>query len=467
MLAAACGGGDGNGGAEEVPEDVVVYFENGNVIIGDGSPMIEDAAIVVDNGVITAIGPRSEIAHPPGADRYDMSEHTAIPFLINVHGHVGYRRNNDFGSHNYTPENAQVDLNRYLYYGVGAVAVRGTDLGDTAMQIRDAQAGSETPHTRIYTSGRGITAARGFPSDRDELSDVPIQVSNETEARQAVADLAAMNVDFVKIWVDDNRQISGQVFRGGERVNNFSSVPKLSAALYAAIIDEAHQSGLTVAAHVRSLADAKALVAAGVDGIIHSIRDQAVDPELIDAMLENDVFFTPTLARHQIEFVYCDQPDWLRESFLRESVSGAVISRLTNSAVVRGYCENLNEPTRRQEFARAMENFKTLYDAGVRVGLGTDSGAAETFPGYFEHLEMELMVEAGLTPMEAIHVGAARSAEILGMDDLGALAVGLPGNFIIVPEDPTADISASRNIAEVFFRGERVERSSMMVDFSN
>jgi imidazolonepropionase-like amidohydrolase len=378
-------------------------------------------------------------------------------------------RGTSFGSQNYSPESVQTDLQRYMYYGVGAVAVLGTDIGDAAFDIRSQQQAGGLPATaRVFTAGRGITARNGFPSSRSDMADVPIQVGTEDEARQAVRDLAAQNVDFVKIWVDDNRQVSGQMFSGGRLVSTFASDPKLSPALYGAVIDEAHQNNIRVVAHVRNLADGKGLIAAGVDGLVHSIRDRAVDQAFIDAMLENDVFYTPTLAGHEAEFIYSDEPEWLSESFLRESVSGAVISRLRSPAVVAGFRDNLNGDLRRQEFETAMDNFKTLYDAGVRIGMGSDSGAADKFPGFTDHHELELMVAAGLTPMQAIEVGAMNSAAILGVDDeIGTLEIGKRGNFTIVPGDPTVDIRATRNIAGVFVDGVQLDRSSMMVNFTN
>ena len=466
LVMSGCGPGEGAAG-EDAEGPVVTYFENGRVILGDGSDPIEDAAILVDDGVILAVGPKDPVEHPAGADRYDMSEHTAVPFLVNLHGHVGYQRNTNFGSQNYSPESARTDLDRYLYYGVGAVAVLGTDLGVTAVQIRSEQQAGQNNSALIFTAGRGITARDGFPSTRNDMADVPIQVGSEDEARQAVRDLATLGVDFVKIWVDDNRQVVRQVFRGGRQVADFGSDPKLSSALYGAIIDEAHLNNIRVVAHVRNLADSKGLVAAGIDGIVNSVRDRAVDMDFIDAMIANDVFYVPTLIGHHVDFVYGDEPAWLGESYLRESVSGAVISRLRGARVVQGFLNSLNDTARRQEFDTAMVNFKSLYDAGVTIGLGTDSGAIDRFPGFFEHLEMELMVEAGLTPLEAIRIGAQGSAAILGIEEMGTLEVGKRGNFVIVPDRPDEDISASRSIAEVFREGERVDRSTMMVNFTN
>ena len=466
LVTSAYGCGEGTAG-EDAEGPVVTYFENGSLILGDGSDPIEDAAILVDDGVIMAIGPRDSVEHPSGAIRYDMSEHTAVPFLVNLHGHVGYQRNTNFGSHNYSPESARTDLDRYVYYGVGAVAVLGTDFDDTAIQIRSDQQTGQNNSARILTAGRGITARGGFPSTREDMADVPIQVGTEDEARAAVRELAAQGVDFVKIWLDDNRHVTGELFQGGRRVNQYGSDPKLTPALYGAIIDEAHLNNIRVVAHMRSLADAKGLVGAGIDGLVHSVRDRAVDTEFVDAMTANDVFYVPTLIGHQVEFSYGDEPAWLSETFLRESVSGAVIARLRNSTVVAAFRNSLNDATRRQEFETAMENLKTLFDAGVRIGLGTDSGGVDKFPGFFEHLELELMVEAGLTPVEAIQIGVEGSAAILGIDAMGVLEVGKRGNFVIVPGRPTDDISATRNIAEVIVDGERLDRSTMMVNFTN
>jgi imidazolonepropionase-like amidohydrolase len=465
LMLSACGA------PEEIeptePERIVTFFEGGRAILGNGSEVIEDVAFVVDNGIITAIGPVAEIEHPPGAERYDLSDHTAVPFLHNMHGHVGYLdRFGEMSADQYTRDNILVDLDRYLYYGVGTVAVLGSDRDDTAVQIRAEQQSGVVTTTRLMTAGRGITVSNGFPLGIEALSEVPYQVASGDEARAAVQELATQGVDFVKIWVDDDRKVSGQVYRFGQLTNQYSTVTKLSPALYGVIIDEAHQNNLKVVAHVRYLADAKGLVDAGIDGFVHSIRDRAVDNALIQAMLENDVFYVPTLTAHESTFIYADEPAWLREGSLRESVSGAIIGRLSSRGIVGTMQQNPNLSILRGEFETAMENFKVLYDAGVAVGLGTDSGGTHRFPGFFEHRELELMVQAGLTPLESITVGTQRSGQLLGLEDTGTLEVGMRGDFIIVPGDPITDVAATRNIAEVFRGGVALDRSTMMSVFT-
>ena len=465
LMLSACGAPEEIESTE--PERIVTFFEGGRAILGNGSAVIEDVAFVVDDGIITAIGPLAEIEHPPGAERYDLSDHTAVPFLHNMHGHVGYLdRFGEMSADQYTRDNILVDLDRYLYYGVGTVAVLGSDRDDTSVQIRGEQQSGGATTTRLMTAGRGITVRNGFPLAIEALSEVPYQVASGDDARAAVQELAAQGVDFVKIWVDDDRKVSGQVYRFGQLTNQYSTVTKLSPALYGAIIDEAHQNNLRVVAHVRYLADAKGLVDAGIDGLVHSIRDRAVDNALIQAMLENDVFYVPTLTAHESTFIYADEPAWLKEGSLRESVSGAIIGRLSSRGIVGTMQQDPNLSILRGEFETAMENFKALYDAGVAVGLGTDSGGTHRFPGFFEHRELELMVQAGLTPLESITVGTQRSGQLLGLEDTGTLEVGMRGDFIIVPGDPITDVTATRNIAEVFRGGVEVDRSSMMSVFT-
>ena len=465
LLLSACGAPAEPESTE--PERTVTFFEGGRAILGNGSEVIEDVAFVVDDGIVTAIGPVNEVEHPPGAERYDLSDHTAVPFLHNMHGHVGYLdRFGEMSAAQYTRDNILVDLDRYLYYGVGTVAVLGSDRDDTAFQIRAEQGSGALSTSRLMTAGRGITARNGFPLRIEPLSEVPYQVASEDEARAAVQGLAAQGVDFVKVWVDDDRRVSGQIYRFGQLTNQYSTVSKLSPALYGAIIDEAHQNNLRVVAHVRYLADAKGLVDAGIDGLVHSIRDRGVDDALIQAMLDNDVFYVPTLTGHESAFIYADEPAWLREGSLRESVSGAIIGRLSSRGIVGTMQQDPNLTLLRGEFETAMENFKALFDAGVAVGLGTDSGGTHRFPGFFEHRELELMVQAGLTPLEAITAGTQTSGRLLGLEDTGTLEVGMRGDFIIVPGDPAADITATRNIAAVFRGGVELERSTMMSTFT-
>jgi imidazolonepropionase-like amidohydrolase len=122
----------------------------------------------------------------------------------------------------------------------------------------------------------------------------------------------------------------------------------------------------------------------------------------------------------------------------------------------------------RRQYATALRNLKTLADAGVKIGMGTDSGTSNRFPGYFEHRELKLMVDAGMTTEQVILAATQTAAEILGIQDTtGTLAPGRQADFLLMPRDPIEDILNSRDIAEVFQGGRQVDRSAIILSFSN
>ena len=256
------------------PTANAVLFEGARLIAGDGNPAIERSAFVVQNGAFASVGRQGELKPPPGAARVDLTGKTVMPALIDVHTHLGYRQGATFRAENFTRETVVDELNRLAYYGIAAVGSAGTDRGDLTLRLRD----EPLPGALVRTAWRGLAPPEAGPNP--PMRDAPYGVSTEEEARKDVRELAARKADFVKIWVDD---------RNG-------TVPKLSPVLYRAIIDEAHRNNLRVFAHMATLADAKDLLRAGIDGFLHAVRDRDVDDELLRLLKERPkVFFTLTL----------------------------------------------------------------------------------------------------------------------------------------------------------------------------
>jgi imidazolonepropionase-like amidohydrolase len=109
----------------------------------------------------------------------------------------------------------------------------------------------------------------------------------------------------------------------------------------------------------------------------------------------------------------------------------------------------------RASVATNKQNLKTLQDAGVQTGFGSDSGVGLRIPGVAEHLELALMVEAGLTPMQAINNATSNAARLLKLDDRGVLASGKLADLVVLDSDPTVDIANSRKIHAVWHRGKK------------
>jgi len=118
-----------------------------------------------------------------------------------------------------------------------------------------------------------------------------------------------------------------------------------------------------------------------------------------------------------------------------------------SSATAAGY---------RVALEQALRNVKVLSDAGLPIAMGTDAGPAGRFPGYFEHLELWMMVDAGMTPEQALLSATSVAASCLDVDDIGTLEAGNWADFIVFAEDPLEDIRATRSLEAVYVAGNAV-----------
>ena len=436
IVSAACA----SSSPEPPPASTAVVYDGARLIDGTGTPVIEAARLVVDDGIVTTVGPRDEVESPPGATVVDLTGKTILPALVNLHGHVGFQRGLTYDATNYTRENIVDHLNRYAYYGVGVIVSLGTDAGDVWSDIRRDQAAGTLGGARLFTAGRGLARPNAGPGAA-ALRPSAYGVTSEDDGRRYVQELAAQGVSFVKIWVDD---------RGG-------SVEKLEPALYRAIIDEAHRHGLAVIAHVFYHDDAEELVGAGVDGFAHLVRDREMDDALVAAIVEQEVFVMPNIGISE-RGRHTEPPPWLGAPILAETVAPDVLSRAADS-FTRRPADAAERAARSYE--RMERSLAKLHAAGAALVLGSDSGVQDHFYGFSAHRELELMVAAGLSPMDAIATATSRSADRLGLDDSGRLTSGARADFIVLDANPLEDITNTRRIAGVYLGGAAVDRAAL------
>jgi imidazolonepropionase-like amidohydrolase len=443
---AACSSESGDEGKadkkQQATSDTTFYF-GARIIPGDGSPAMEEATFIVSNGKFTAVGKKGDFTPPKGSGRVDLSGRTLTPIFFNLQAQPGLSNGPLYGPKNYSRESVMADLDRYAYYGIMGVLSGGTDDNDLATQIRDDQKQGKANGARLFSSGRGIVAKGGGPAG---LGNIPIAVSGESDARKAVADQADKKVDAIKLWMDD-----------GE-----GKGAKLKADAYTAAIDEAHKHNLKVVAEVFDLSDAKDLVKAGVDGFVTSIRDREADDQLISAMKEKNVFLAPALTSAEAKFVYADKPNWLGEQTMREAYPAQLSAYLMDSITVNKFKRNADLGALRQEYATAMKNLKKLADGGVKIALGTNSGSADTYPGYFDLREMIAMAEAGMQPADVIKAATSVPAAFLGDNDHGTIAVGKAADFLSMPNSPLEKMTNIKDVGSLYLKGAEVERSSMI-----
>lgn len=414
----------------------LVVLKGARLIDGTGQPPIENSVLVIEGKQIVAAGKAGAVSIPKDAAVQDVSGKTIMPALINLHGHLGLSTNGaDSAAGHYTQENVVKQLNKYLSYGVATVASFGQD-EDLIFSIRADQRAGKIGGARLFTAGRGfLEPGKANPADHRYRPQTP------DEARADVRELAAHHPDYLKMWVDDG------LGRG----------TKMKPEIYRAIIDEAHKRHIRVFAHEYYLADAKGLLAAGVDGFAHSIRDQAVDNDLIVAMKARGVFLIPTLVRDEVLFAYADNLQWIDDPFFQAGLDPGALAFIRSPATVEKIRHDPDIAKYRAGLEMAKKNLKTLSDAGVKIAFGTDSGIPTRFPGYLEHRELQLMVQAGLTPMQAIVAATRTNAEILGgAKQFGTLQAGRAAEFIVLDANPLDDIRNTEKLSAVWQAGKPV-----------
>jgi imidazolonepropionase-like amidohydrolase len=359
---------------------------------------------------------------PKDAQTIDLAGKFVTPGLLATHVHISDVQGTRPPA--YTEENTRRQLGLFARYGVTSVWSLGGEKAP-AFDARESQNVPTLNRARIYVSGDVVTG------------------KTPEEARQMVAKVAALNPDFIKIRVDDQLGAS----------------PKMPPEVYKAVIDEAHRRGLRVAAHIYYLDDAKDLLRSGADFIAHSVRDKEIDDEFISLMKKRNIPYCPTLTREVSTFVYESTPEFFSDPFFLREADRDVVADLQKPDRQEALRKSKSAQAYKAALPIAKRNLKKAADAGLLIAMGTDSGAsANRFQGYFEHLEMQMMEESGLTPAQILRSATGDAARAMGVQDIGTIAKGNWADFVVYDRDPLAEIRDTKTIRAVYVAGNEVKR---------
>lgn len=370
------------------------------------------ASVLVEDGRIAAIG--AELAAPKGARVVNARGQALLPGLFDLHTHW---------TPNATPSELPQVANLYMAAGVTTVS----DFHEPPEAYAPRRAWLASIAAPDVKFAARMSTPLGHGADWGD-ENTTRWVNSPEAARAGVQAVAAYKPDFIKAFTD------------GWRYSNAADNSSMDEETLTALVDEAHKHGLKVFTHTVMVKRGKAAARAGVDVIAHSVQDGPVDAELIALMREHGTAYAPSLA-----------------VYLPERVDG--------SGRNNGKPDVLAQ--REQNFANALHNVKTLHDAGIPVVVGTDAGMTGTPHGASTLRELELLVQAGLTPSEALLAGTSASAKALGVSDRGSIEVGKRADLLLVRGRPWENIGDVRNTQQVYVAGRQVQGKGAVLPAGN
>ncbi|HEV2634615.1 MAG TPA: amidohydrolase family protein [Actinocrinis sp.] len=371
-----------------------------NVRIFDGASVTsETRTVVLSDGLISDEG-ADEAAGTDVADRVDGAGGVLLPGLIDAHVHIDTR----------------TDLEKCVRAGITTVVDMATRDLQSLDKLRNLPGLPGLVRAGLPASAPGGVHTKKMGFDRSTAVDGP------EDADRFVADRVQDGCDFIKLIVEDPKM-----------PGTAALTPESIAALVAA----GHRAGLKVVAHVVTTAAAKLAADGGVDALTHAPVNRALTAEETADLAARGVVLIPTLTM-------------MRDT--TAAIAGKIPFR-----VLRGL--RIAPPV---EFSHSRQSVVEAYAAGMTILAGTDAnneGGAPAHPqhGVSLHYELAFLVNAGLTPAEAITAATAGPAAFFGLHDRGAVAPGKRADLVLLAEDPTEDIHAVRHIGAVWVGGMRVD----------
>jgi imidazolonepropionase-like amidohydrolase len=377
-----------------------------NVRIFDGSAVTPTGAVILEGGKITSVG--KSVTAPDGAEIIDGTGHTLLPGLIDSHTHA-------FGA----------ALKQAVIFGVTTELDMFTDHRMAAQMRKEQAEGKATDRADLFSAGTLVTAPGGHGTEYGHK--IPT-INAPGEAQAFVDARIGEGSDYIKIVYDD-----GKVYG-----INF---PTVSKETMAAVIASAHKLGKLAVVHIGALGEARDAIGSGADGLVHIFADRAPDPEFTRMVASRRAFVIPTLS-------------------VTESVTGVAsgASLTTDPALANALAPmdaiNLKKafppsPGAKSSYTIAEEAVRRLKAARVPILAGTDAPNPGTLHGASIHRELELLVKAGLTPIEALAAATSAPATQFRLSDRGRIEPGRRADLLLVKGDPTTDIKATRNIARM------------------
>jgi len=387
----------------------------------DGIRMLGIADVLVSGGTIVAVG--RDLSVPPGTEAVVGAGRTLLPGLIDAHAH-------SLGD----------TLRDALVFGVTTELDMFADPRWAAKVKADQAAGGRLDEADLRSAGTLATVPGGHGTEYG----FPIPTLTRPDEAQAWVDArVAEGSDYIKIIIEDGK-VLGRPF------------PTLDQATVAALVAAAHRRGKLAVVHTTTLATAREAIDAGADGLEHLFVDRLPDPGFGRFVAAHHAFVVPTLI------VLKDVAgEGAGAVLVRDPRLAPYIDPDNAANLERRYPER---PGKTAIYAPAPAAVRQLAAAGARILAGTDAPNSGTAHGASLHGELQLLVEAGLTPTEALAAATSAPAAAFRLADRGRIAPGLRADLLLVEGDPTADVLQTRAIVRVWKLGVAADRDAFRAE---
>ncbi len=439
-----------------VAAERLTAFVGGTLIDGTGSAPIPDSVLLIRGDRILGVGSAAEVPVPADATRIDTAGRWIIPGLIDAHVHFFqsgglYARPDVIDLRAARAYAAEVEtvrrslpktLARYLASGITGVA----DLGGPSWNFEVRALARRTRISpRIAVAGP-LLATYAPPELVSPAGQPMVRITTAAEAKAEVERQLRYAPDLIKIWF---------VYPGRDLT---PEVTWIRAAIRAS-----HAAGVRVVAHATQAHVAQAVVEAGADILAHSVDEGSIDDSLLTAMRARDMIYIPTLSVNQGYRAVFGRHVGLNPIEQRLGDPGVIASFDDLDTLPRDLVPGWARPRPRQPLdATMVQNLRRVQAYGIRVAAGFDAGNIGTPHGPALHRELELMVEAGLTPMQALTAATQGGAAVMGRSaDLGVLAPGKLADLVVLESDPVVDIRNTQRIHRVVKGGDILDPAAI------
>lgn len=428
------------------------------VFVGDG-PVIERADVYIRNGKIESVVADGGQA-PADQSAYQTVEgagKTLMPGLIDVHTHLGGPAVVTGGMEPEFANWQEHALSSFLYCGVTAVKSVG-DATDDLFKLKHKIQSGEMLAPELFMVGPLFTAPgghgteyfRNFPEmvRRRLEPQMAAAYANPAEASARVDALAGQGVDGIKVVLE----------AGGEGF----LFERLDLNVFDAIVKAAVRHKLPVVVHTGNLQDISDAVARNVAGLEHGAMRDRMPQELVQEIVSKSVRYDPTLVvLDSIVKMARHDSSMLDDPLARQTIPSSLLGKMRTWIQTHESSNALSGIPDLQNSV-AVQNLLSVYAAHGTLVLGTDSGNGGTFHGPSIHREMEIWRNAGIANVDILRAATFNNAKLIGAGDrLGRIAPGFEANFLILDGNPVDDITVTRRLSDVFFRGERIRRSEL------